>query len=112
MRCPTGYSGPRLDGNLELVAREKLRRKRGEAVDLATASVGLPLWQWDIVELTGHNIEARGREQVNRLLRQGWRLLHIYTLKYQEDGVWRERPMAILGRLRKPDPSRTLPTTG
>jgi hypothetical protein len=61
----------------------------------------LPLWQLDIEELTGHNLEARGREEVNRLLRTGWRLLHIYTLKYEEDGVWRERPMAILGRARK-----------
>jgi len=60
----------------------------------------LPLWQLDVVELTGHNLEARGREEVNRLLEAGWRLLHIYTLKYEEDGVWRERPMGILGRLR------------
>ena len=60
----------------------------------------LPLWQLDIVEVVGHNLEARGREEVNRLLDAGWRLLHIYTLKYQEDGVWRERPMGILGRLR------------
>jgi len=60
----------------------------------------VPLWQLDIIELTGHNLEARGREEVNRLLEAGWRLLHIYTLKYEEDGVWRERPMGILGRLR------------
>lgn len=60
----------------------------------------LPLWQLDIVEVTGHNLEARGREEVNRLLDAGWRLLHIYTLKYEEDGVWRERPMGILGRLK------------
>ncbi len=60
----------------------------------------VPLWQLDIVEVTGHNLEARGRDEVNRLLGSGWRLLHIYTLKYQEGGVWRERPMAILGRLR------------
>jgi hypothetical protein len=60
----------------------------------------LPLWQLDIIEVTGHNLEARGREEVNRLLQSGWRLLHIYTLKYEEDGVWRERPMGILGRLR------------
>ena len=60
----------------------------------------IPLWQLDIAELTGHNLEARGREEVNRLLASGWRLLHIYTLKYEEGGVWRERPMAILGRLR------------
>jgi FtsZ-binding cell division protein ZapB len=59
----------------------------------------LPLWQLDIAEVTGHNLEVRGREEVNRLLQEGWRLLHIYTLKYEEDGVWRERPMAILGRL-------------
>jgi hypothetical protein len=60
----------------------------------------VPLWQLDLVELTGHNIEARGREEVNRLLEAGWILLHIYTLKYHEDGVWRDRPMAILGRRR------------
>ena len=60
----------------------------------------IPLWQLDIVEVTGHNIEARGRDEVNRLLNEGWRLLYIYTLKYHEDGVWRERPMAILGRPR------------
>ena len=38
---------------------------------------------------------------MNRLLRAGWRLLYIYTLKYEEESVWRERPMAILGRLRE-----------
>ena len=59
-----------------------------------------PLWQLDIAELTGHNLEAKGREEVNRLLGAGWRLLHIYTLKYEADGVWHERPMAILGRVR------------
>jgi hypothetical protein len=69
--------------------------------DLEASVARLPLWQLDIVELTGHNIEARGREEVNELLRRGWLLLHIYTLKYNEDGAWRERPMAILGRPRK-----------
>jgi len=59
-----------------------------------------PLWQMDIAELTGHNIESRGREEVNRLLGEGWVLLHIYTLRYEENGIWRERPMAILGRPR------------
>jgi hypothetical protein len=60
----------------------------------------LPLWQLDVIEITGHNLEARGREEVNRLLKAGWRLLHVYTLKYKEDGVWRERPMGILGKMR------------
>lgn len=69
----------------------------------------LPLWQLDIVELTGHNLEVRGREEVNRLLQSGWRLLHIYTLKYQEEGTWRERPMAILGRTRNSRPRDTVP---
>jgi len=36
------------------------------------------LCQLDIVGLTGHNPEARGREQVNRLLKVGRRLLHTY----------------------------------
>ena len=63
---------------------------------------GATLWQLDIAELAGHNIETKGREEVNRLLAEGWILLHIYTLKYEENGVWRERPMAILGRPRNP----------
>ena len=61
----------------------------------------LPLGGLEIAEVTGHNLEARGREEVNRLLQSGWRLLHVYTLKYRENSVWRERPMAILGRLRE-----------
>jgi hypothetical protein len=74
-----------------------------EASDVASLSFveGASLWGQDIGELTGHNLEARGREQVNRLLQEGWRLLHIYTLKYREAGVWRERPMAILGKVRR-----------
>lgn len=60
-----------------------------------------PLWELQIEEITGHNIEMQGREEVNKLLKEGWILLHIYTLKYQEDGVWRERPMAILGKPKK-----------
>ena len=31
----------------------------------------IPLWQLDIVELTRHNLEWRGREEVNRLLDAG-----------------------------------------
>jgi len=89
--------------------------KRAAAVketqsDLFGAAVAesTPLWQLGIEELAGHNIESRGREEVNRLLAEGWILLHIYTLKYEENGVWRERPMAILGRPRKavPQPER------
>lgn len=57
-----------------------------------------PLWELEIEEVEGHNLEVKGREEVNRMLADGWMLLHIYTLKYQEDGVWRERPMAILGK--------------
>ena len=73
----------------------------GQAEEVPTHAIEtLPLWQLDIAELTGHNLEARGREEVNRLLSAGWLLLHVYTLKYREDEVWRERPMAVLGRPR------------
>ena len=68
---------------------------------------GQPLRQLEVAEVTGHNLEARGRKEVKRLLEAGWRLLHIYTLRYEEHGVWRERPMAILGRL-KQDAEATL----
>ena len=75
---------------------------------LTSVATTMPLWQMGIVEVTGHNLEARGREEVNRLLEAGWCLLHIYTLKYHEDGVWRERPMAILGRPREKRTGKTL----
>ena len=64
---------------------------------------GQSLWALGIGELAGHNIESAGREEVNDMLAEGWVLLHIYTLKYREGGIWRERPMAILGR---PKPRR------
>lgn len=79
--------------------QESRSEKAGDEAPLGVLD-RLPLWQLDIVELTGHNLEVRGREEVNRLLDAGWRLLHIYTLKYEEGGVWRERPMGILGKLR------------
>jgi hypothetical protein len=61
------------------------------------------LWELNITELAGHNIEAHGREEVNQMLKEGWMLLHIYTLHYEADGIWRQRPMAILGRHERAD---------
>jgi len=78
--------------------RMKPNVKRDAFEEQLAAAQTLPLWQLNIVEVTGHNLEARGREEVNRLLEEGWRLLHIYTLKYREGETWRERPMGILGR--------------
>lgn len=60
----------------------------------------IPIWELDIEEVTGESLEAKNREEVNKLLSEGWILLHIYTLKYKEEEVWRERPMAIFGRPR------------
>ena len=56
------------------------------------------LYRLNITEVEGKNLEAKGRDEVNGMLKNGWVLLHIYTLRYKEDDVWRERPMAILGR--------------
>lgn len=56
------------------------------------------LWELGITEVAGHNLEATSREEVNQMLKDGWIILHIYTLKYKEDDIWRERPMAILGK--------------
>lgn len=93
----------------KLIARRKPHRKLLTPEPASSELVEiLPLWQLDIIEVTGHNLEVRGREEVNRLLAEGWRMLHIYTLKYQEDGVWRERPMAILGRPRPASGPRLL----
>jgi hypothetical protein len=91
----------------------KMREKKAVSREVPIGVLEtLPLWQLDIVELTGHNLEARGREEVNRLLQSGWRLLHVYTLKYEEDGVWRERPMAILGRSRNTQKQEVLQFAG
>jgi hypothetical protein len=59
---------------------------------------GFPLWENEIERVEGHNLEVKGRGDVNSLLSQGWKLLLIYTLKYKEEDIWRERPMAILGK--------------
>ncbi len=64
----------------------------------------IPLWHLDIAQLEGHNIEEKGRDIVNEMLKKGWVLLHIYTLKYSVDGMWQERPMAILGKPRTKKP--------
>lgn len=75
-----------------------MKKKKSAEYDILEI---LPLWQLDIGEVTGFNLETRGRKKVNELLKNGWLLLYVYTLIYQEDGVWRERPMAILGLPRK-----------
>jgi hypothetical protein len=75
---------------------ENAAEKTSSAAQLE--QVPCQLWQLAITELAGHNIEAHGREEVNRMLNEGWMLLHIYTVHYQDDGIWRQRPMAILGR--------------
>lgn len=66
--------------------------------DFTTQLSHTPLWKLGVIELAGHNIESAGREEVNKMLKKGWILLYIYVLKYHEDDIWRERPMAILGR--------------
>jgi len=76
-----------------------VRKKSQPESELPSSEIAA-LWELNIGELTGHNIETAGREEVNKLLDKGWILLHIYTLKYREDGTWRERPMAILGKPR------------
>ena len=56
------------------------------------------LWELEIEQVTGESLEAKNREAVNKLFSDGWVLLHIYTLKYKEEDVWRERPMGIFGK--------------
>jgi hypothetical protein len=76
-------------------------KKKEPGVSAARVENEKAIWQFDFAEVTGHNLETRGRKEVNRLLAEGWRLLLVYTLRYEQDGVWRERPMAILGRPRE-----------
>lgn len=74
------------------------RTKKLAAPEMTPLPTSSGLWDLGITELTGHNVETQGREEVNALLKKGWILLHMYTLKYREDGTWRERPMVILGK--------------
>lgn len=68
------------------------------SVDVEKVDTRLPLWELEIVELEGRSLEKRGRDDVNEMLSQGWLLLYMYTLRFKDDDeVWRERPMAILG---------------
>ncbi len=73
--------------------------------DLEALSPALGLWNLGISEITTNNLESSGREEVNKMLSDGWVLLHIYTLKYHDEedgsGTWRERPMAVLGKPKK-----------
>lgn len=73
--------------------------------DSIPVPVAKPLWELGINELTARNLETSGRREVNEMLQNGWTLLHIYTLRYPEREnprgpryIWRERPMAVLGR--------------
>ena len=59
-----------------------------------------PLWEMEIEEMAGESLEAKNRTLVNELLARGWILLLVYVLKYKEKDIWREKPMAILGRPR------------
>jgi hypothetical protein len=77
------------------MAKAKELKKNDEAVPLG---VNIPIWELGISELDGKSLEKSTRDEVNKMLADGWLLLHIYTLKYREDNVWRERPMAILGK--------------
>lgn len=74
------------------------RKKKSDEAQ-STPDIKSGIWDLNIGELAGHNIESEGRKEVNKMLSEGWVLLHIYTLKYNEDGTWRERPMAILGKI-------------
>lgn len=76
-----------------------------ETKDLEAITPALGLWNLGISEITTHSLESAGREEVNKMLSEGWVLLHIYTLKYHDEeygeGTWRERPMAVLGKVSK-----------
>jgi hypothetical protein len=77
-------------------------KKQKQPIEHLPMSYNSPIWEMGISELEGRSLEKSSRDEVNKMLSGGWVLLHIYTLKYREDNIWRERPMAILG---KPTPT-------
>lgn len=70
-----------------------------EAIGMIPPAAGDGVWNLGVRELTAKSLEASTRDEVNNMLEGGWILLHLYTLKYREGGTWRERPMAVLGRV-------------
>ncbi len=75
--------------------------KTGESAEVGVP-IGLierlPLWQFDILELTGtqpRSPRPRGSQPAARY----W-MAFAPHMKYEQDGVWCERPMGILERLR------------
>lgn len=60
-----------------------------------------PLYTLGIEEIQGFNLKTAGRSQVNKLLKSGWILLHIYTFRWHNGKVWCERPNCIVGRPKK-----------
>lgn len=77
------------------MAKKSSKLKETEYVPVGPSS---PIWELGITELEGRSLEKSTRDDVNEMLESGWILLHVYTLKYREDDIWRERPMAILGK--------------
>jgi hypothetical protein len=77
---------------------KKIPAKEKEDKGFMPMSYNSPIWEMGISELEGRSLEKSSRDDVNKMLAEGWVLLHVYTLKYREDNIWRERPMAILGK--------------
>lgn len=72
-------------------------------VDTEKIEPKMALWEYDIQEVQGKNLERKGRDEVNELLLEGWIILSIYTLRYKDsDDTWFERPMVILGLPKHP----------
>jgi len=80
------------------MVRKTSTQRTMEAIGLIPAT-GDGIWNIGVKELTAKSLEASTRDEVNDMLADGWILLHVYTLKYREGNVWRERPMAVLGRI-------------
>jgi hypothetical protein len=74
------------------------KKQEEPSQQLFPMSYNSPIWEMGVSELDARSLEKSTRDEVNKMLADGWVLLHIYTLKYREDNIWRERPMAILGK--------------
>ncbi len=68
--------------------------------DVPLRRSAIRFWQLDIVELAGRNIEPPGPRGGQAATTSRVAVAPDHTLEYEEDGVWRERPTVILGRLK------------
>ena len=73
-----------------------------KSVNVEKKEPNIALWEFEIQQVEGKSLERKGRDEINDMLLDGWIMLSVYTLRFKNDDIWLERPMAILGLPKHP----------